>query len=68
MSVQVVSVLLERPGLELEAVNVRGKILIIISHQYIQNMYHISIFFITGQTAVEVAQARGHLQVELMNQ
>jgi len=36
---EVVSVLLERPGLELEAVNVRG------------------------QTAMEVAQARGHLQV-----
>ena len=36
------SVLLERPGLELEAVNVRG------------------------QTAMEVAQARGHHQVNLM--
>ena len=36
---QVVSVLLERPGLELEAVNVRG------------------------QTAAEVAMARGHHQV-----
>ena len=35
------SVLLERPGLELEAVNVRG------------------------QTAIEVAQARGHHQVKV---
>ena len=39
MDHQVVSVLLERPGLELEAVNVRG------------------------QTAAEVAMARGHHQV-----
>ena len=40
MDHQVVSVLLERPGLELEAVNVRG------------------------QTAAEVAMARGHHQVD----
>ena len=97
--VQVVSVLLERPGLELEAVNVRGQIWLIISHyvqyniqyiQYFQNIryihyiqyihymqyifcifrifgrYQIIVLFITGQTAMEVAQARGHLQVELM--
>ena len=35
--------------------------------RYFQNIrYQIIVLFITGQTAMEVAQARGHLQVELM--
>ena len=39
--VQVVSVLLERPGLELEAVNVRGQIWLIISHYVQYNIQYI---------------------------